>query len=75
MDETTESREDRLVREIRQSRGWILPEQEYLARNDYEFYVRHGGQKPPTSPSQGRRFLLSAAVALSLYKRVATTPR
>jgi len=44
MDETTESREDRLVREIRESRGWILPEQEYLARNDYEFYVRHNAK-------------------------------
>ncbi|MFP6888980.1 MAG: carboxymuconolactone decarboxylase family protein, partial [Nitrospinota bacterium] len=31
----------KLIERIKASRGWILPEQEFMAERDYEFYRRH----------------------------------
>ena len=31
----------KLIEEIKASRGWILPEQEFMAERDIEFYRRH----------------------------------
>ena len=35
------SEADELIEKIKSSRGWILPEQEFMARRDIEFYKRH----------------------------------
>ena len=31
----------KLIERIKASRGWILPEQEFMAERDYDFYRRH----------------------------------
>ncbi len=31
----------KLIEEIKASRGWILPEQEFMVERDIEFYRRH----------------------------------
>ncbi|MBT6394664.1 MAG: hypothetical protein HOJ95_08155, partial [Nitrospinaceae bacterium] len=35
------SEADALIKKIKSSRGWILPEQEFMARRDIDFYQRH----------------------------------
>jgi 4-carboxymuconolactone decarboxylase len=35
------SEADELIKKIKSSRGWILPEQEFMARRDIDFYQRH----------------------------------
>ncbi len=35
------SEEEELIRRIEETRGWILPEQEFMVRRDIEFYRRH----------------------------------
>lgn len=35
------SEADELIEKIKSSRGWILPEQEFMVRRDIEFYKRH----------------------------------
>ena len=36
-----DSEENKLIEQIKSSRGWILPEQEFMVRRDIEFYRRH----------------------------------
>ncbi|MDP6558947.1 MAG: carboxymuconolactone decarboxylase family protein [Candidatus Binatia bacterium] len=35
------SEEEELIRQIKATRGWILPEQEFMVRRDIEFFRRH----------------------------------